>query len=354
MSVSPRENILSLWRRKGFEYIPASFDLCPSLNEEFKRRYGDGKDYQDEFNFPFRGLGAPEKENRQDWSRYYPGITFNPGTTIDSCGIAHEPHPGSMHMTRMHHPMKNFTSIDEFKAYPYPELKDDSLSILIPAVEKIHARGLAVMGCPGSIWENSWYMRSMEELMMDMMSDDEKAVYHLDRITELVRQRVVVLAKAGVDFLHLGDDIGMQHAIMMKREFYQEWLKPRFAKVIKEAKKINPDVLFSYHSCGYIEPFIPDLIEIGVDVLNPVQPECMSFEKIHAEYGDVLSFWGTIGTQTTMPFGKPEDVRNEVMRNLKIAGKKGGLLCTPTHLVEPEVPWENIEAYLQACRDFKL
>jgi uroporphyrinogen decarboxylase len=124
--------------------------------------------------------------------------------------------------------------------------------------------------------------------------------------------------------------------------------------VVKAAKTANPDIIVSYHSCGYVEPFIPDLIEVGVDVLNPVQPECMSFEKIHAEYGDVLSFWGTIGTQTTMPFGSPDDVRKEVIKNLKIAGAKGGLLCTPTHLLEPEVPWENIEAYIDACKNFSL
>ncbi len=354
MSLTPRENLLKLWRREGFEYTPAYFILCPSLVEEFKKRYGESESYEDKFNFPFRIVTAESKANKQDWMKYYPGVTFNPETQIDENGVAHEPHPGSMHMTRMHHPMKNFTSLGEFQEYPYPELHEDSVKMLIPAVKSFHDRGLAVMGGPGSIWEDSWYMRSMEELMVDMMTGDEKAVYHLDRITELVRERVVAMAQAGVDFIHLGDDIGMQHAIMMSQELYREWIKPRFAKVIKAAKAVKPDLLFSFHSCGYIEPFIPDLIEVGVDVLNPVQPECMSFEKIHAEYGDILSFWGTIGTQTTMPFGKPEEVRREVLRNLKIAGSKGGLLCTPTHLVEPEVPWANIEAYLQACRDFKL
>lgn len=354
MSLTPRENLLKLWRREGFEYAPAHFSLCPSLIEEFKRRHGSAESYEDKFNFPFRGVGAAVKENKQDWMKYYPGVTFNPGTKIDNTGVAHEPHPGSMHMTRMHHPMKIFTSVEEFQAYPYPELCDDSVDLLIPEVKKLHDRGLAVMGGPGAIWEHAWYMRSMEELMVDMMTGDEKAVYHMDRMTGIVRERAVALAKADVDFLHLGDDIGMQHAIMMSEELYREWIKPRFAEVIKAAKEVKPDLLFSYHSCGYIEPFIPDLIEIGVDILNPIQPECMSFEKIHAEYGDVLSFWGTIGTQTTMPFGKPEEVRHETLRNLKIAGAQGGLLCTPTHLVEPEVPWANIEAYLQACRDFKL
>lgn len=353
MSLTPRNNLLNLWRRKGLEYAPVFFGLCPSLVEEFQKRYGCTDFYDDIFKFPFRSLNAAVKENKQDWAKYYSEITFNPDTNFDDNGVAHEPHLGSKHMTRMYHPMKKFTSLDEFKAYPYPELRHDSIELLIPAVKSLHDSGLAAMGGGGSIWENAWFMRSMEELMVDMMIGDEKAVYHLDKITELTSRRAAVLAAAGVDFIHLGDDIGMQHAIMMSEELYRDWLKPRLAKVIKAAKTVKPDLLFSYHSCGYIEPFIPDLIEIGVDILNPVQPECMSFEKIHAEYGDVLSFWGTIGTQTTMPFGKPEDVRSEVLRNLKIAGKKGGLLCTPTHMVEPEVPWANIEAYLQACRDFK-
>ena len=110
--------------------------------------------------------------------------------------------------------------------------------------------------------------------------------------------------------------------------------------------------MVTYHSCGFIEPFIPELIEIGVDVLDPVQPECMDFTKIHAQYGSQLSIWGTLGTQSTMPFGSADDVRRITLHNLASAGSKGGLFCSPTHMIEPEVPWDNIEAYVQAARDF--
>jgi uroporphyrinogen decarboxylase len=102
-----------------------------------------------------------------------------------------------------------------------------------------------------------------------------------------------------------------------------------------------------------VTPLIGDFIEAGIDVLSPVQPECMDFAELHKAFGDRVSFSGTIGTQTTMPFGTPEQVRELTFKNLDIAGEKGGLLCCPTHFLEPEVPWENIEAYLQACRDYK-
>ena len=140
---------------------------------------------------------------------------------------------------------------------------------------------------------------------------------------------------------------------MMSKEMYDDWLKPRLAQVISTAKKEKPDVLILYHTCGFVEPLIDRLIEAGVMILNPIQPECMDFADIHREYGDRLSFNGTLGTQTTMPFGTPEEVKAEVFRNLEIAGAQGGLFCCPTHLLEPEVPWENIEAYVDACKEFR-
>jgi uroporphyrinogen decarboxylase len=135
---------------------------------------------------------------------------------------------------------------------------------------------------------------------------------------------------------------------------YRKWLKPRLAKVIRAAKEIKPDILVSYHSCGYVTPMINDLIEVGVDILNPVQPECMNVDEVLGEYGERLSFNGTIGTQELMPFGTPAEIREKVHHNLRLAGEKGGLFCCPTHMLEPEVPWENIEAYVEAVNSFKL
>lgn len=353
MAITAKENLIKLWKRQGYEYAPPHFSMCPTLVEQYEKRYGSSIDYQDRFNFPFRFVGFHYKPQNVDWKSYYPGIEFNPGTTFSEFGVAHEPHEGSMHMTRMHHPMQNFTNIEQFQAYPYPEIDETKFDTMKTQIDQLHERGLAAGGGVIPLWEFPWYMRSMEELMIDMLEESPAAIYHFNRITELSCERAAYFARAGADFLHVGDDIGMQNTIMMSEELYREWIKPRFAKLIKTAKSINPDILFSYHSCGYIEPFIPDLIEVGIDVLNPIQPECMSFEKIHAEYGNVLSFWGTVGTQSTMPFGTPAEVKEAVFRNLETAGSKGGLLCTPTHLLEPEVPWENIEAYLEACKEFE-
>lgn len=204
-----------------------------------------------------------------------------------------------------------------------------------------------------TVWETAWYTRGMEVLMMDMMSEPELAEFVLDKVTDNSVKNAISFAKAGADGIFLGDDIGMQSTIMMSLELYREFLKPRLKRVISEAKSINPDLIVFYHSCGYVTPFIEDLIEAGIDVLNPIQPESMSFEEIFLKYGGRLSFCGTIGTQTTMPFGTPADIRREIHSRLDFVGKRGGLLISPTHVLEPEVPAENIVAYIEACREYK-
>ena len=185
-----------------------------------------------------------------------------------------------------------------------------------------------------------------------MMSEDPIAELLLDKVTDVAVRQMESLARAGVDSVYFGDDIGMQRTLMMSESLYCQWLKPRLARLIKAAKDINPDIIIIYHSCGYIKEFIPHLIDAGIDVLNPVQPESMEFKQIHDEFGEVLSFHGTIGTQSVMPFGTPSDVRKKVFENLDIAGKKGGLFVAPTHLLEPDVPIENIVAYIRACAEY--
>jgi uroporphyrinogen decarboxylase len=354
--MTPRENLLGLFRRQGYEYAPVEFDLCPSLQSVYKEATGSDLGPNEYFGFPERFVEGPRLAPPEiDWARYFPD-GLKEGTWIDPMwGIAHEPgSEAAKHMTYMRHPLARAQSIEEIQAYPFPDYSNADTSHMADQVASIHDRGLsAAGGMACTVWETSWYVRSMEELMMDMLSDDEKAVLVLDTVTNTACQRAASFARAGVDVLQIGDDVGMQSRIMMSEELYREWLKPRLARVIKSAKEIKPDIIVLYHSCGYVRPLINDLIEAGIDVLNPVQPECMDFAEIHEEFGDRLSFHGTIGTQTTMPFGTPEEVKKVVFHNLEIAGDKGGLLCAPTHLLEPEVPWQNVEAYVQACREFR-
>lgn len=353
--MTSRENFIAIARRTGYTAMPPEFDMCPSLREKFLAYAAEH-----DFRFPEGPGGIPDLPakcaSREEFLPYYAGKSFKPGTHIDGWGVANEPgSAAAFHMTYMHHPMENFDSVEQILAYPLPQFDPDGtgLAAQTAAVKALHDAGRAARGqMQCTIWETAWYMRGMENLMCDMISEDPMAEVLLDLVTDRAVQRAVSFAKAGADAIFLGDDVGMQHTIMMSEGLYGEWLKPRLKRVIDAARAVNPDVLIFYHSCGHVTELIPQLIEAGVDVLNPVQPECMDFKKICDTYGDRLSFHGTIGTQSVMPFGTPEEVRQKVFENLDIAGPNGGLYVCPTHLLEPEVPVENVVAYIQACMDY--
>ena len=356
--MNPRENVMALLRREPYEWVPVDLQLCPSLEEEYRRRTGAAVSYQDYFRLPWAGIGdIPMSKKDEQYLPYHPGLKA--GSYIDLWGVAHEPgSAAAKHMTYMRCPLKGIDSLSEVRAYPLPDYAagdtaENAASQRAQAAA-LHARGLAAMGyLTCTIWETSWSIRGMEDLMMDMMSGDPIAAYILDAVTERAVTRARAYARAGVDILYLGDDIGMQKAPMMSLELYCKWLKPRLKQVIDAARAVRPGILVKYHSCGYATPFIPHLIEAGVDILNPIQPESMNFQEIYREFGGKISFDGTIGTQSVMPFGTPQQVRETVFRHLDIARPHGGLLPAPTHLLEPEVPWENIIAYVEACRDYK-
>lgn len=353
--MTERENLLHLLRREGYDHVPVEFCLCPALEARFQKEIGGpGSDYMEYFGMPWRRVGdlIPEEEDRSRFAEYFddPGENME----IDEWGVGHESTPTSMHMTRMIHPLEHAETVEEIQRYPIPVYKEGKNSWVKERVRELHEKGLASVGnMQCTIWETSWYLRGMENLMMDMLSAEEMAEAVFDMVENMSTDRALLYARGGVDILFLGDDIGMQHSIMMSENLYKEWIFPRLKRLIEKVKKVRPDLIVFYHSCGYIEPFIPYLIDAGVDVLNPIQAECMEFKKIVETYGDRISFHGTIGTQTVMPFGTPEEVKRIVKENLDVAGPAGGLFVAPTHLLEPEVPLSNIVAYVEACREYK-
>ncbi len=350
-----RDNLLRTIRRQGFDQVPLDCGgFCASQVEAFKARFGHD-DIMGYFNVPFRTSWVKQDKTWTDLKRLFPREEVPANADIDAFGVGHSHQPNCYHMTRMHHPLRGEdVTLDEIRNYPLPRIAADADVTMSRFVTDHQAKGLATMaGMSATVWEISWYLRSMEDLMADMMTDDDRATALLDRLTDNAIARIQLAARAGFDLIQLGDDIGMQSTIMMSVDLWRTWLKPRLAKVIQAGREIKPDLLIFYHSCGYVLPFLDDLIEVGVDILNPVQPECMPFEDVLKKVGGRISFWGTLGTQTTLPFGTPDDVRKVVTTNLRLCGAQGGIVMAPTHMVEPEVPWENLLAMKEACESFR-
>ena len=352
MEMSPRERVRTALARRVPDRVPREMGFTPPVMELFRERTG-ADDPAEYFDFEVRVVSIRPTRRKADFSPYLGDLP--PGTEVDEWGQAKA--PGSMyHFTRRIHPMRRMRSWKELESYPFPDVTADyRFEGLAEEVQAWHERGYAVKaGGPGlSIFETSWAMRGLDLLLTDFKLNRDFAAALLDRVTEIGVEVASRLCRAGVDVLVTGDDVGMQDRMMMSPATWREWLKPRLARIFAAAKEANPDTFLFYHSDGYIEPIIPDLIEIGLEVLNPVQPECMDPAKLKREYGDQLAFWGTVGTQTTMPFGTPEQVKQVVRERIATVGRGGGLLLAPTHVLEPEVPWENILAFIEATNEFR-
>ncbi len=347
--MTQRENLLNAMKRLPRDYVPFHLTLCESQIETLFKKTGT-YDYETYFDLSARFIYLPESKNKNDYSKYHPNIPEK--AVIDEWGVCQE--PGSIaHFTKMHHPMEKFETVEEVYEYPYPDqLADYRWENVQHLVDKAHEQGKAAVYFAVQVFEPAWYLRGMEALMMDMISDEDMAEACISRMTEFQKQVTIRAAKTGVDIIVFGDDVGSQKSMIMSADLWRRWLKPTMKSLIDAAKQINPEVLAYYHSDGVIDEIIEDLIEIGVDILNPVQPECMDPVKIKELYHDRLSFWGTVGTQTTMPFGTTGDVRKTVKNMIETVGNGGGLCIAPTHIIEPEVPWENVMTFIESAKEF--
>lgn len=225
-------------------------------------------------------------------------------------------------------------------------------------VDALHEQGYAVMASPphlgGELFETAWRLRGFERFMLDMVENPPLVDYLLEQLTAMHLSMSMALAGAGIDILALDDDIAEQRRMLFSPTMWRRYFKDRVRSIITAARSVNPDLAIFWHSDGNIEPVIPDLIEVGVTILNPVQPDSMDPAKLKAQYGDQLVFFGTVGTPTLWSWGTPEDIRQEVKERIETVGKGGGLIICPAYDLEPEdsIPWENITAFFDAVEEF--
>jgi uroporphyrinogen decarboxylase len=254
------------------------------------------------------------------------------------------------HFAHVEPPLRGLQDFSRLKEYPWPDLDQPHRFRRVPQqVAELHAQGRAVSAYAGSVFERSWSIRGLEDLMMDMLTAPEVAHFFFERTAAFQRFAAEQFARAGADIIITGDDVAGQRGLLMRIETWREFLRPRLAATVQAVKRANPAAFVFYHSDGDVTPLIPDLIDIGIDILNPLQPECMDPPAIKRQYGNRLSFWGTVSVQRTMPFGTPDEVRAEARARIRDVGRGGGLILAPAHVLGPEVPWANIVAFFDAA-----
>jgi len=214
--------------------------------------------------------------------------------------------------------------------------------------ERIEAHSdLFLLAWCGDLFERAHFLRGLDHLLADLHLNPQFVHDLLDNILKFLLGNVKQLAELGVDGIFLSDDYGHQQSLLMSPRHWREFIKPRLRELFSSIKDAG---LFTFlHSCGNVSEVVPDLIEVELDVLHPVQPEAMDIASLKSDYGDRLAFYGGISTQQTLPRGTPEEVEKEVRQTVQFMAKGGGYILAPGITLQHDIPLENILAFIKAA-----
>jgi uroporphyrinogen decarboxylase len=269
------------------------------------------------------------------------------------------PDDQQLYMDISHHPLAEATVAD-LADYPFPVGNDPSrfTGVRQQALELSRQKPYAIStGIGGVVYEICWYMRGLERWFTDMMDNPAFCEALLDKTLAFwIDYYTCFMAEIGdlIDVVMIGDDVGGQSGPLFSPEFYRKIVKPRQKKLVQHIKSLTSAKIW-YHTCGSVVEYIPDLLDNGIDILNPVQisAEGMDPAELKSKYGDELVLWGgAIDTQHVLPFATPDEVRAHVKQNVEILKPRGGYVFNNVHNIQAGVPAENIVALFDAAYEF--
>ena len=238
---------------------------------------------------------------------------------------------------------------DNVAEFPLPDPDDQSRYAYYDSAIAANPDGFFVADIGFSLFERAWTLTGMENLLMAMVEDKPFAHRLLDRILEFNLKVIEHACSHRIDAMLFGDDWWQQRGLIMGPKLWREFIKPRIREMYKLTKSKGKRVFI--HSCGKVDELFPDLIECGLDVFNPFQPEVIDVFEAKSRYGASLSFYGGISTQRTLPYGTVKQVEEEVKRLLAVVGKNGGYIAAPAHSIPADAKPENIAAMIEVLRN---
>lgn len=240
----------------------------------------------------------------------------------------------------------------KLKAYQIPDPDDPALYTHVrEAVQKYGKEKFIIGSCQCSIFETAWYLHGLEDTMMDMVSDEDYANELFDKIMQFPLRAGLHMIEAGADMIWLGDDVATQQNMMMSVPMWRKYFKERYACMFEQFRKARKDIFIAYHSCGNCTDILDDMVEIGLDVLNPIQPLAMDPYKIKKHFGKKLTMFGAIDVQELMPHGTREQIVQTVRDYKKYLGAEGGYILSPAHHLQSDTSLENIMAFYDTAKE---
>ncbi len=199
------------------------------------------------------------------------------------------------------------------------------------------------------MYERAWSLCGMQNILMSMISCPEETEALFQKIGDYYCHLVDIALEYDFDGIYFGDDWGQQRGLIMGGSHWRHYIKPQMARLYKKVK--DKGLFIMQHSCGDCREILPDLVEIGLDCYQTFQPEVYDIQKVKAELGDKLAFWGAISTQQCLPYVTPDEVKAEIKRICDVLYKDGGYIIAPTHALTHDIPVENILAMVEVCNN---
>ena len=344
------ENLKALVNARGAEWIPFTLDVgaIPGFTgpamAKFRKKTGAERP-EEFFDYDFRTASLTAGFAGDDPASLHESVES--GTTFDEWGIGHWAGGAAGTYEKTFPPLGTARSVADVESLPTPII---DVGQTVKTVHDYHARGYPVFGYAGSVYEWSWWLRGMQDFMMDLASDPGIAEAVIRKVAEYTKTLALETAGAGIDVLCFYDDAGMQTGMQISAEMWRRFVKPHWQDILDSVRNAHPDCVFFLHSCGDIEQIVPDIVDVGFQILHPVQPECMDFRRIKGTYGRHLVLCSCISAQQVFPFGTPDDVRQWVHKSRAMYSSDNHTIICPANLIQPETPWENIVAFAEAAR----
>lgn len=256
-----------------------------------------------------------------------------------------------------YHPLAQAETVEEIDNYDWPSLDWWDYGALPELIEQANRRQpRSTFMFVGGAFESPWYMRGLQQFLMDLYTAPELAeaiCRHVQGYYTARAERILEAADGMIDIAFSGGDVGEQRQMLLDPDVWRQRIKPFTAELITPFK--NMGLKTAYHSDGSIVPIIPDLIEIGLDILDPVQPTAagMSPEELYPQFGRQLSFHGAIDEVKLLPHATAEEVYAETTRVIDVLGQSGGLIVSASHAVQGDTPPENVVAMVKAAQDYR-
>jgi uroporphyrinogen decarboxylase len=233
--------------------------------------------------------------------------------------------------------------------YTFPDPYDPRRYQGLSAFVRTHPHRFRLISYSFTLFERAWMLRGMPELMVDMLEAPDWVEELLDALMAFNMEVVQELLKVDVDGFLFGDDWGHQGGLLFSPRLWRRFIKPRLALLIDTVKGAGKAAFL--HSCGKVQSLFPDLIEIGLDVFNPFQPDVMDVYEIKRQFGDRLSFYGGMSVQRILPHGTPRQIQTETRRLMAEIGQEGGFIIAPSHHMPGDIPVRNMVAFIDAVRE---